>query len=78
MYRSHLGFFLSEVVSCGGDSPCSTTSAEDNDPVVDPEVPDPETCGSVACEPELCGPVTCEPVVTEVGGPELCHCLWLT
>jgi hypothetical protein len=66
MSRSHLGFFLFEVVSYGGDSSCSTPSAEDNDPVVDPEVPDPETCGSVSYEPELCGPVT------ETGGPEIC------
>jgi hypothetical protein len=67
-----LGFLLSEVVSYGGDSPYSTPYAEDNDPIVDPEVLDPETCGSVAYEPELCGPVTCEPVVTETGGPEIC------
>jgi hypothetical protein len=52
-------------VSYGGESPCSTPSAEDNDPVVDPKVPDPETCGLVACEPELCGSVT------ETGDPEI-------
>jgi hypothetical protein len=59
-------------VSYGADSPCSNPSPEDNDPVVDSEVPDPETCGLVACETELYGPVTCELVVTEAGGPELC------
>jgi hypothetical protein len=59
-------------VSHGGDSPCSTPSPEDNDPVVYSEVLDPETCGAVAYEPELCGPVTCEPVVTEASGPKIC------
>jgi hypothetical protein len=67
-----LGFLLSEVVSCGGDSPCSTPSPEDNDPEVDSEVPDPETSGPIAYEPETCGPVTYEPVIPETGGPELC------
>jgi hypothetical protein len=58
-------------VSYVGDSPCATPSPEDNDPEVDSEVPDPETCGPVACEPESCGPVTCEPVIPKTGGPEL-------
>jgi hypothetical protein len=66
-----LGFLLSKVVSYGGDSPCSTSSPEENDPVVDFEVPDPKTYGPVAYEPKLCGPVTCEPVITEAGGPKL-------
>jgi hypothetical protein len=61
-----LGFLLSEVVSYGEDSPYSTPSAEDNDPIVDPKVPDPETYGSVACEPELYGPIT------ETDGPKIC------
>jgi hypothetical protein len=58
-------------VSYGGDSPCSTPSAEDNDPVVDPEVLDPKTCGPVVYEPELCGPVSCEPIVSEASGPKI-------
>jgi hypothetical protein len=65
MSSSHLGFLLSEVVSFGGDSPYSTPYAEDNDPVVDLEVQDLETYGSVAYELELCGPVT------ETGGPKI-------
>ena len=59
-------------MSYGGESPYSTPSAEDNDPDVDFEVPNPETSGPVAYEPKICGPVICEPVVLETGGPELC------
>jgi len=66
-----LGFLLYEVVSDGGDSPCSTPYLEDCDPEVESEELDLETCGLVTYNPDIYGPITYGPVVTKNGGPKL-------